>query len=96
MVHYVEDCHLVNLESVLQEHASRLVPPAAVLDPSTGFEMPASIHARHNKCYNIYDHRDMALMRLYICSLLLSDMFYEAVQAKHLTMGHDFKRVHRT
>jgi DNA mismatch repair protein MutH len=35
----------------------------------------------------------MALTRLYIRSLLLSDTFYEAVQAKHLTMGNDFKRV---
>jgi hypothetical protein len=68
-----------------------LETPTAVLDPATGIETPASIFACH-KCYDTFEHRDMTLTRLYIRSLL-SNMFYEAIQAKHLTMGHDFKRV---
>jgi hypothetical protein len=91
MVHIVKERHLVSLNSVLEEHESRLVTPAVVLDPVTGFKTPASSFARH-KCYNSFERRDIALTWLYIRSLL-SDTFYKAVQAKHLTMGADFTRV---
>ena len=73
MVHIVKERHLVSLTSVLEEHESRLVTPAVVLDPVTGHETPSSRNARH-KCYDSFERRDIALTRLYIRSLL-SDTF---------------------
>ena len=91
MINYVEDRHLVDLATVLQEHTSRLVKPPVVQDPITGNETQESALARQ-KCYDSYEQRDMALTRLYIRSLL-TDTFYETVKARHLTMGHDFERI---
>jgi hypothetical protein len=85
MINYVEDRHLVDLATVLQEHTTRLVKPAVVLDPVTNNETQESAKARL-KCYDAYEQRDMALTRLYIRSLL-TDSFYETVKARHLTMS---------
>jgi hypothetical protein len=63
-----------------------------VLDPMDRTqETDASAKARH-KFYDTYEQSDMALTRLYIRSRL-SDTFQETVKARHLTMGHDFKRI---
>ena len=70
MRNLVKFTHLFTLEDVTQEHDSRLVEPAIVLDPN-GVETSASKQNRH-RAYDKFEIYDIALSRLAIEALLTS------------------------
>ena len=83
MKYLPEDPHTFTLQSVLDEHESRLVEPSPVND-SAGVETPASIIARY-KCYDAYEMCDFSLSRLAIEALVHPDLRAEiVVQYNHM------------
>ena len=68
MKYLVKNVHLFTIDSVTQEHESRLIEPSVVND-STGNETSGSSQARF-RCYDEFEKYDFSLSRLAIESLI--------------------------
>ena len=89
MQYLPEDPHTFTLQTVLNEHKSRLVEPAAVKD-ATNVETPESVLARF-KSYDAYEKCDISLSRLAIESLVHPELRAEiVVQFNHMD---EFKKI---
>ena len=68
MTYLVKNVHLFTIDSVTQEHESRLIEPPVVNDSSVA-ETSDSIQARF-RCYDEFEKYDFSLSRLAIESLI--------------------------
>ena len=68
MTYLVKNVHLFTMDSVTQEHESRLIEPPVIYD-SAGTETADSVQARF-RCYDEFEKYDFSLSRLAIESLI--------------------------